>query len=212
VETYTYKPKALQRSRAAYLLAGGKSSRMGTNKAFLDFAGQTLLARGLDVLKAACGSVTIVGDPATFAAFGPVVEDVFPGCGPLGGIHAALSRSSAEFNAVLAVDMPFMSAELVSFLFDAAEAAAEEGGAIVTVPRIRTGFQPLCAIYRRDFTDTAEQALRAGKYKVDATFAHVPLRIVEQPELEAVGFSEKNFLNINSPEDHRAAIDLATQS
>jgi len=212
VNTYTYKPTASQGSRAAYLLAGGKSSRMGTNKAFLDFAGQTLLSRGLAVLKAACGSVTIVGDAATFGTFAPVVEDVFPGCGPLGGIHAALSRSSAEFNAILAVDVPFVSAELVGFLFDAAEAAAKESGAIVTVPRIRTGFQPLCAIYRRDFASYAEQALRAGKYKVDATFARVPLKIVEEPELEAAGFSEKSFLNINNPEDLRAAVELASQS
>lgn len=196
-----------QISRAGFLLAGGKSSRMGTDKAFLDFGGETLLRRALGVLKTACGSVKIIGDPAKFTSAGPVIADVFPGCGPLAGIHAALAASQSELNAILAVDMPFVSAEVVSFLL----AVAEDSGAIVTVPRTRAGFQPLCAVYRREFAFTAEQALRAGNYKIDATFAGVRLRIVEQPELAAAGFSEKNFLNINTPEDRHAA-DLASHS
>jgi len=191
-------------SHVGFLLAGGKSSRMGADKAFLDFGGATLLARALGVLKAACGSVTMVGDPAKFASAGAVIADVFPGCGPLGGIHAALINSRAELNMVLAVDMPFVSAELVSFLL----AAAEDSGAIVTIPRTRAGFQPLCAVYRRDFASTAEQALRAGDYKIDATFGGMRLRIIEEPELAAAGFSERNFVNINTPEDRRVASDL----
>ncbi|MFZ0481369.1 MAG: molybdenum cofactor guanylyltransferase [Terriglobales bacterium] len=196
-----------QLSRAGFLLAGGKSSRMGANKAFLDFAGQPLLDRTLGVLNAACGRVTIVGDPSTFANFAPVVADVFPGCGPLGGIHAALLNSPAELNVMLAVDMPFVSAELLSLLF----AAAAKTQAIVTVPRTGRGLQPLCAVYRREFAAAAEHALRAGKYKVDAAYAAVPLRIVEERELVAAGFSDKNFLNLNTPEDRRAAEDLASQ-
>ncbi len=195
-----------QISHAGFLLAGGKSSRMGADKAFLDFGGETLLRRALGVLKTACGSVKIIGDPAKFTSAGPVIADAFPGCGPLAGIHAALGASQSELNAILAVDMPFVSGELVSFLL----AAAEDSGAVVTVPRTRAGFQPLCAVYRRDFASTAEQALRAGNYKIDAAFAGVRLRIVEEPELAAAGFSEKNFLNINTPEDRHAA-DLAAR-
>jgi molybdopterin-guanine dinucleotide biosynthesis protein A len=179
---------------------------MGADKAFLDFGGETLLRRALGVLKTACGSVKIIGDPAKFTSAGPVIADAFPGCGPLAGIHAALGASQSELNAILAVDMPFVSGELVSFLL----AAAEDSGAVVTVPRTRAGFQPLCAVYRRDFASTAEQALRAGNYKIDAAFAGVRLRIVEEPELAAAGFSEKNFLNINTPEDRHAA-DLAAR-
>lgn len=196
-----------QFSRAGFLLAGGKGSRMGANKAFLDFGGQPLLERALYTLKATCGNVSIVGDPATFANFGPVIADVFPGCGPLGGIHAALLKSSAELNAMLAVDMPFVSIELLNFLF----AAASDSPAIITVPRTGRGLQPLCAVYRREFAVIAERSLRAGKYKVDAAFADVPLRIVEESELATAGFSEKNFLNLNTPEDRRAAEELAAQ-
>ena len=191
------KSKATQGARAGFLLAGGKSSRMGTNKAFLDFGRHTLLERALGVLKEACSVVTIVGDPAIFARFGPAVADVFPDCGPLGGIHAALLGSSVEFNFILAVDLPFVSAELVKFLLG----AAEDSRAIVTIPRTRAGLQPLCAVYRREFASAAEQALGAGNYKVDAAFANVRRRVIEERELVAAGFSESNFLNINTPQD-----------
>src|ERR1700687_2869890 len=91
-----------ERSRMGFLLAGGKSSRMGMNidKAFLEFDGQTLLDRALTVMSEVCESVRIVGDPAKFAKYGftkygpakygAVVADIFSGCGPLAGIHAAL--------------------------------------------------------------------------------------------------------------------------
>ena len=191
-----------------FLLAGGKSSRMGagTDKTFLEFGGQTLLDRALAVMGTVCDRVTIVGDPAKFTKYGSpkyesVVADVFPGCGPLAGIHAALVHSPAELNLMLAVDMPFVSSELLVFLF----AAAEASGAIVTVPRSGNGLPPLCAVYRRDFFLVAEQALRAGKYKIDAVFSGVSVRVIEEVELTAAGFSEQSFFNVNTPQDHLEA-------
>jgi molybdopterin-guanine dinucleotide biosynthesis protein A len=193
-------------SRMGFLLAGGKSSRMGADKAFLDFGGQTLLDRALTVMGAVCGKVTIVGDPDKFAQYGSskygsVVADIFPGCGPLAGIHAALVHSPAELNLMLAVDMPFVSRELLAFLL----AAAGETDAMVTVPRPSHGLQPLCAIYRRDFCEVAERALRAGKYKIDAAFSSVSVRVIEEDELAAAGFSEQSFFNLNTPQDRLAA-------
>ena len=98
-------------SRMGFVLAGGKSSRMGTggDKAFLEFGGQTLLDRALTVMGEVCDRVAIVGDPARFTNYGSVVADIFQGCGPLGGIHAALVHPPAELNLMLAVDMPFVS-------------------------------------------------------------------------------------------------------
>jgi molybdopterin-guanine dinucleotide biosynthesis protein A len=189
-------------TRAGFVLAGGKSSRMGADKAFLDCGGQTLLDRALAVVSAVCTSVSIVGDPAKFGEYGAVMADIFPGCGPLAGIHAALSHSTAELNLMLAVDMPFASRELLEFLLE----EAEEGGAIITVPRIGTGLQPLCAVYRREFAGVAGKALREGKYKVDATFPGVSLRVIEGGELAAAGFSERNFFNVNTPQDRTAAL------
>lgn len=192
-------------SRMGFVLAGGKSSRMGgapdNDKAFLEFDGQTLLERALAVMGAVCVRVAIVGDPAKFTNYESVVPDIFPECGPLAGIHAALVQSSAELNLMLAVDMPFVSRELLAFLF----AAAEESDAIVTVPRSGKGLQPLCAVYRRDFSTVAEQALRAGKYKIDAAFSSVSVRVMEEGELAAAGFSERSFFNVNTPEDRLAA-------
>jgi molybdopterin-guanine dinucleotide biosynthesis protein A len=215
-------------ARAGFVLAGGQSSRMGANKAFLEFNSQTLLDRALDVMKEACGSAAIVGDPAVFSGFGPVVADIFRGCGPLGGIHAALimdsmpgqfspgqsspgqtspagksfaRQSFTKLNAMLAVDMPFVTAGLIGFLFG----LAEESGAVVTVPRIGNGLQPLCAIYRREFAVAAERSLRAGLYKIGAVFEDLPLRIVEEAELSAAGFSAEHFLNVNTPDEWRAA-------
>src|SRR6266850_5129847 len=121
-----------QLSRAGYILTGGKSSRMGVDKALLDFGGRNLLDRAIRVVRETSPNFAIVGDPAKFAAYGAVITDLYPGCGPLGGIHAALVHSSAELNLMLAVDMPFISGELLAFLF----AAANETDAIVAVPRI----------------------------------------------------------------------------
>ncbi len=210
-----------------FVLAGGKSSRMGTStdKAFLDFRGQTLLERALTVAGTVCDRVTIVGDPAKFEAvlssqfsvlskterqslrtenreLRTVIADIFPGCGPLAGIHAALTHSTAELNLMLAVDMPFVSRELLAFVFAVAEASDT---VIVTVPRTSRGFQPLCAVYRRDFSTVAEQALRAGKYKVDAAFSGVSVRVIEENELATAGFSEQSFFNVNTPRDRLAA-------
>jgi molybdopterin-guanine dinucleotide biosynthesis protein A len=192
-----------------FVLAGGKSSRMGADKAFLDFGGQTLLDRALNVMGTVCDRVAIVGDPARFAKYesakhGWVVADIFPGCGPLAGIHAALVSSTAELNLMLAVDMPFVSAELLAFLFG----AAEDPDSIVTVPRTGKGLQPLSAVYRRDFSAVADQALRAGKYKIDAAFSSVAVRVIDEAELAAAGFSERNFFNVNTPQDRLDAEGL----
>ena len=187
-------------SRMGFVIAGGKSSRMGTDKAFLNFGGQTLLDRALEVVGSVCDSVTVVGDPDKFE-YRSVVPDVFPGCGPLAGIHAGLAHSTAELNLMLAVDMPFVSKELLGFIF----ATAENSDAIITVPRAGQGLQPLCAVYRLDFLTVAEQALRAGKYKIDAAFPGVAVRVIEEDELAPLGLSERSFFNVNTPQDSLAA-------
>jgi molybdopterin-guanine dinucleotide biosynthesis protein A len=192
-----------EHSRIGCVLVGGKSSRMGRDKAFVEFGGQTLLDRALAVVGGVCDQVMIAGDPTVFAKYGSAVADVFPGCGPLAGIHAALAASPAELNLMLAVDMPFVSRELLGFLF----AAAEKCDAVVTVPRSGRGLQPLCAVYRRAFSVAAEQALRAGKYKIDAAFSGVSVRVIEENQLVAAGFSEQTFFNVNTPQDRLASGD-----
>jgi molybdenum cofactor guanylyltransferase len=198
----------------AFILAGGKSSRMGADKAFVEFEGRTLLARALDLARSVTPEVRIVGDAAKFAAFAPVafapvIEDVFCGCGPLGGIHAALRASQTEWNVVLAVDMPLVSFALVQYLLTRAR---DSGHALATVPRAAGGWQPLCAVYRLRFADGAEDALRAGRFKIDALFDVVQVQAVEAEELAEAGFSPRIFRNLNTPDDLRAALELKTET
>lgn len=182
---------------AAFILAGGKSSRMGRDKAFVEFQGQTLLARALEVTRSVTDNVWIVGEAAKFHEFAPVVEDVFRECGPLGGIHAALRASLSELNLMLAVDVPFVSPELLRFL----TARARESRARVTLPRLGEGWQPLCAVYRREFADVAEAALHAGRYRIDALFEAGTTRVIGEEDLAAAGFSAASFRNLNTPEE-----------
>jgi molybdopterin-guanine dinucleotide biosynthesis protein A len=185
----------------AFILAGGRSTRMGTDKAFVAYEGRTLLARALDLARSVTPNVRIVGSQEKFASFAPVVEDVFYDCGPLGGIHAALQTSRTELNLVLAVDTPFVSSAFLQYLISQAERAPE---AAIIVPRGTEGWQPLCAIYRREFAAAAEDALQAGRYRIDRLFDQVRARVVEQEELEGAGFSPAIFRNLNTPEELEA--------
>jgi molybdopterin-guanine dinucleotide biosynthesis protein A len=180
---------------SAFILAGGKSTRMGRDKAFVLLDGRTLLARALELSRSVCPEAHIVGDPAKFASFGPVVEDIFRGCGPLGGIHAALRASHTDLNLILAVDVPFLSPALLQYLIMCARASTER----VTAVRVNGRWQPLCAVYRARFADAAESALRAGRYKIDALFDAAHTRMVSEKELESAGFSSSMFRNLNTP-------------
>lgn len=180
-----------------FILAGGKSTRMGTDKAFVILDGRTLLARALDLARSVTSDVRIVGHAAKFAPFAPVVEDIFPGCGPLGGIHAALRISSTDLNAILAVDVPFVPPALLQYLIKRSRDAV----ATVTVAQSGGRLQPLCAVYRREFADVAEQALRTGRYKIDALFESAHTQVIAENELENAGFSSKIFRNLNTLEE-----------
>jgi molybdopterin-guanine dinucleotide biosynthesis protein A len=182
----------------AFILTGGKSTRMGTDKAFVVLEGRTLLARMLELARSVTSDVRIVGDSAKYAPFAPVVEDIFPGCGPLGGIHAALEASQADLNLVLAVDVPFASLALLLYLI---QRARESPDAVVTAARAAGGWQPLCAIYRRAFVSGAEKALREGRYKIDALFGEAHTQVITEQELETAGFAPRVFRNLNTPEE-----------
>jgi molybdopterin-guanine dinucleotide biosynthesis protein A len=185
----------------AFILAGGKSTRMGVDKAFVDFEGRTLLTRALDLARSITSEVRIVGSHEKFAPFAPVVEDIFRNCGPLGGIHAALRASSTELNVMLAVDTPFVSWAFLQYLMRQAQSAPE---AAVVVPRDGESSQPLCAVYRREFADAAESALLAGRNRIDGLFDAVRTRVIEPEELESAGFSRAIFRNLNTPAELEA--------
>jgi molybdopterin-guanine dinucleotide biosynthesis protein A len=185
----------------AFILAGGKSARMGSDKAFLELGGRSLLARSLDLARALTSDVRIVGDPEKFAAFGPVVPDIYPARGPLGGIHAALSASINDYSLILAVDLPFVAKSFLQYLV----AEAQSSDSVVTVPFAGGHFHSLCAVYRKAFRPTAELALAEGRNKLDALFSEVPVRVIRERELQAAGFDAPIFRNLNTPEDWQRA-------
>jgi len=182
----------------AFVLAGGQSTRMGTDKAFLDFRGKTLLARALEVAATVAGAVFIVGSRKKFAVFAPVVEDLYAGHGPLGGIHAALRATATELNVVLAVDLPFLAPEFLGYLVE----RARRSGSMVTIARAGGGLQPLCAVYRRAFRDRAEEALRAGRNKIDPLFLPEDTLVLEESELARLNFPEAMFDNLNTRQEY----------
>lgn len=174
---------------------------MGQDKAFLEFRGRTLLTNALESGRAVANEVRIVGDPAKFGGFGTVVEDVYRGRGPLGGIHAALKSTATDLNLMIGVDLPLLETRFLEYLI----ASAVQSGAIVTVPRAGKYHEPLCAVYRAEFLIPAEQALIAGHNKIDALFTSVEVRVVDDLELAHHGFSTAMFRNLNTPEDWKLA-------
>ena len=193
---------------SAFVLVGGRSSRMGTDKAFVEFQGRTLLDRALALVTAITPKVYILGKRTVFGTFGDVVEDQFPDQGPLGGIHAALRASPSDLNLFLAVDMPFVQERFLKYLVS----EAGKCNAPATVPRTAGNWQPLCAVYRKAFADLAEPALRIGHNKIDVLFREVPVRAIAEGELERAGFVQDLFRNLNTPEDLRAAGDAPASS
>ncbi len=134
---------------------------MGRDKAGLLLDGRTLLEHALQVVREACGSAGILGSRELYGDYGAeVVEDIYPGCGPLGGIHAALSHSKTRFNLIIAVDTPFLSADFLRFMVE----RAVESAAVVTTPEIAGYRQPLCSVYGQDFLTIAEAALRGHRH------------------------------------------------
>ena len=182
---------------SGFVLAGGKSTRMGQDKASVTLNGLTLLEHALAVLREVCRDVAILGKRELYGSLGPVYEDIFPGCGPLGGIHAALSNSQTPLNLIIAVDTPFLAPEFLLYLAD----RAINSNAIVTTPEINDYTQPLCTVYSLDFRPIAEQALRQGNYKIVPLFPKDRTLVIKEAELRQFAFAADMFENLNTPED-----------
>jgi molybdopterin-guanine dinucleotide biosynthesis protein A len=180
-----------------FVLAGGRSTRMGADKAFLEWDGGTLLAHAMHILSSITPDVRILGARQKFGKYGQVVQDEYANHGPLAGIHAALRAAASELNLILAVDMPLVETRFLQYLVQ----EAGKCSATVTLPRAGGGWQPLCAVYRPSFTALVEPALLQNRNKIDALFAATEVRILDEDELSMHGFSPGIFQNLNTPED-----------
>lgn len=180
---------------AGFVLAGGRSIRMGQDKALLRLRGVTLLERCLSTLRAVCEEVAIAGGKPELQKFARVIPDEVPGCGPLGGIVAALEQSSREWNMCLPVDAPFVPVECLQRLLR----AVAEGAGDAVIARADGRLQPLCGVYSRRLLPVLRGELLAGRWKV-------------APALEVAGrvctidfANVKWFANLNTPEDFAEA-------
>jgi molybdopterin-guanine dinucleotide biosynthesis protein A len=185
---------------AGFVLVGGAGRRMGGDKALLPFEGVPLAHRLAERVGSAAGSATLVGSRRLYAALGwPIIEDLFPGRGPLAGIHSVLKQSAAEWSLVVACDLPFLGIDFLRFMLRAATEASAEGAQLV-VPVSSRGYE-LAAVLRRDCLPAAEAAVAGGDYRLSGFYARVPRREIAPVEWRRFDPDGLLFQNVNAPED-----------
>jgi molybdopterin-guanine dinucleotide biosynthesis protein A len=160
----------------AFVLAGGQSTRMGRDKALLEFDGRPLIQNALERLRELGFDRRICGSRPDLQRFAPVVADNVPGCGPLGGIEAALAASDSELNLFVPVDTPLLPGVFLRWLM----ARAETSGAVATVPVSAGRPEPLCAVYSHRIAEGLRQSLQAGEHKVMTAIEHAAAALGER--------------------------------
>ena len=192
-----------------FILAGGASSRMGTDKAQLHLDGQTFVERISSALTSIVAQTSLVGVQETSAPWHlPVVADVYLKWGALGGLHAALDACRAPWAAVVACDLPFITGELFARL----ASLRENYDAVVPVQRDGRP-QPLCALYRVEpCRKRAEELIAAGERRPRGLLRAVESRWVTMAELANMEGAPLFFTNVNTPEDYLEAIKAVTGS
>lgn len=192
---------------SGYVLAGGKSSRMQKNKAFLEIEGETFLERAVKTLKEACEDrVKIVLNQSQTDLIAELPDnvsaifDVYENCGAPGAIHAALKDCRTKYAVILAVDLPFVTSRMITKM---AEINGLSNKFLAVVPRLAEGeIQPLCAVYHARFAlRTLEQLLNENKSASVRDFLDLmSTRYVDQSKISE---NEDEFFNVNYPADYQ---------
>lgn len=177
---------------------------MGENKALKPFLGRPLIQRVIERLAPAADELLVTtNQPGAFAFLGlPLVPDLKPGRGPLGGLHTALASAHHPNVAVIACDMPFASAPLLV----AAAGILIQDEADVVVAETAEGFEPLHAVYRREVClQAVESAIQADRWRMISWFPQVNVRHLTSDELERYDPDGLAFWNVNTPQDFAEA-------
>jgi molybdenum cofactor guanylyltransferase len=187
---------------AGFILGGGESSRMGVDKGLLEIDGEAVIVRTARVVQAVAGSARVVGGVETYRALElQAIADDWPRCGPLGAIATALRASEAEWNLVVACDLPYLTRAWLAFLVERAGASAADA----VVPMNERGAEPLCAMYHARGEAAIRGALEAGTRKVTEGLARVRVEYLEPVEWKCFDSEGLLFKNMNTPADYEEA-------
>jgi molybdopterin-guanine dinucleotide biosynthesis protein A len=186
--------------------AGGKSTRMGGGpKALMDVGGARIVDRVVRALREVSDDLLLVTNtPDLYESLGlPMVPDVFPDSGSLGGIYSGLAAAPGEAALTVACDMPFLSPEVMRLV------TARAGEADVVAPLVGGQWETLHACYGKACLGPIEQRLRAGRFKITGFFPDVRVLAVAEDEVARWGRPEVVFMNVNTPDDLARARALA---
>jgi molybdenum cofactor guanylyltransferase len=189
-------------SVAAFVLAGGASTRMGRDKALLELDGVPMLLRMIRLAEPHVASLAVIGPPERYGSLAPdIVPDHWPGTGPLGGIATALHVSSSEWNLVLGCDLPYLTEEWINWLI----ARARESSAQAVVPESKRGVEPLAAMYRHDCEPTFAAAVDRGVRRISEALQEITLERVTTSQWRGIEHADNLFQNMNTTEDFAEA-------
>lgn len=185
-----------------FVTAGGNSSRMGRDKAWLELDGVTMIERVIAALRPVTRCVTIIANRPEYTRLNlPVVADTYLGVGPLEAIRTAVANARHPRVVLVGCDLPFVTPELFAHLL------REAGDAQAVVPLDEAGrLEPLCAVYATAVLPVVSELIAAGHRKVSQLFDRIPTRVVAFAELERLEGAGLFFENVNSPEDYRRAV------
>jgi len=207
----------------AFILAGGQSTRMGRDKALIEFHGRPLIEHALAKLRALGFAPAIAGNRPDLVRYAPIVPDNYSGSGPLGGIEAALAASDQDLSLFLPVDLPMLPIEFLRWMY----LRAEQTAALATIPCLQGRPQPLCAVYHRAMLTHARAAFAVGDAKVMRAVERASAATgsaIDAFDIEAIAASltpasawpevppvHRWFQNLNTPSDlERAALEEST--
>jgi molybdopterin-guanine dinucleotide biosynthesis protein A len=182
----------------AVILAGGKSSRMGSNKAFLKLKGKTFIERQIDLLREMFDEIFISANtPSEYEYLNlPVFKDIYPEKGPLCGIYTSLVNSGSTSTFMLACDMPFVESGLIKHL----KGFTKEYD--VVVPKSERGLEPLHAFYSKNCIDPIKRELDSNNLRIISFFPHVKVKIIELESLTSPDSFKNSIKNLNTKDEY----------
>ncbi len=188
------------------ILAGGRSSRLHRNKALLDLNGKPFLQHVAETMLNTVRDVVIIADRHDEYGFLglPIHADVYKECGPLGGIHAALTVARNDAVFIVPCDVPFLTPAFIRLVL------SREHRGDVTIVLGGNSLQPLCGLYRRSCLPVIEEELQRGQYSVRDCLKKLHTSIVSPP-LDVQHSPAHPLMNINTPEDYARCLDIAQQ-